>query len=68
MSAYNIINETHLTKLHAIASEIVFTDADSLQHYAHDETENLSFAPHAVLKPTTVNSLFHLPCVVQVPD
>ena len=57
MSAYNIINETHLTKLHAIASEMVYTDVESLQHYSHDETENLSFAPHVVLKPSTVEQV-----------
>ncbi|MFT4094492.1 MAG: FAD-linked oxidase C-terminal domain-containing protein [Niabella sp.] len=34
-----------------VGSENVFTDEDALQHYAHDETETLSFKPHVVLKP-----------------
>lgn len=31
----------------------VFTDAESLDHYAHDETENLHFLPDIVIKPRT---------------
>jgi glycolate oxidase len=31
----------------------VFLDQESLQHYAHDETENLHFLPQVVLKPRT---------------
>lgn len=31
----------------------VFTDEESLNHYAHDETENLHFLPDIVIKPRT---------------
>ena len=31
----------------------VFTDEESLDHYAHDETENLHFLPDIVIKPRT---------------
>ena len=31
----------------------VFTDEESLQHYSHDETEDLHFRPYLVVKPRT---------------
>jgi glycolate oxidase len=31
----------------------VFTDAETKEHYSHDETENLSFIPAVVVKPQT---------------
>jgi len=36
-----------------VGNDCFFTDQESLQHYAHDETETLSFQPHVILKPTT---------------
>ena len=33
--------------------EYVFTDAESLKHYGHDETEDLNFPPQVVVKPRT---------------
>ncbi len=30
----------------------VMVDEESLNHYAHDETENLHFLPDVVIKPT----------------
>ncbi|MEX0636010.1 MAG: FAD-linked oxidase C-terminal domain-containing protein [Ferruginibacter sp.] len=35
----------------------VFTDEESLNHYAHDETENLHFLPDIVVKPITAEEL-----------
>ncbi|MCO5269462.1 MAG: FAD-binding protein [Brumimicrobium sp.] len=32
---------------------ITFIDEESLQKYSHDETEDLSFPPHIVVKPST---------------
>ncbi len=42
----NIVGETY-----------VFTDAESLNNYAHDETENLHFLPDIVIKPRTAEEL-----------
>lgn len=36
-----------------VGSDYVFTDADSLFDYSHDETEDLSFLPDVVVKPGT---------------
>lgn len=38
-------------------TEYVFTDAEQLQNYSHDETEDLKFLPAVVVKPTTVNQI-----------
>ena len=38
-------------------AEYVFTDAEQLQNYSHDETEDLKFLPAVVVKPTTVNQI-----------
>jgi glycolate oxidase len=37
--------------------ENVFTNAEHLQNYSHDETEDLKFLPAVVVKPTTVNQI-----------
>jgi len=34
-----------------VGNEHIFTDEESLQHYAHDETEDLKFPPEVVIKP-----------------
>lgn len=36
-----------------VGNDHFFADEDSLLHYAHDETETLSFKPHVVLKPSS---------------
>ena len=36
-----------------VGNDYFFADEDSLQHYAHDETETLRFKPHVVLKPSS---------------
>ena len=35
----------------------VYVDEESLNHYAHDETENLHFLPDVVLKPATAKEI-----------
>jgi glycolate oxidase len=37
--------------------EISFVDAESIEKYSHDETEDLRFPPHVVVKPTSVNEV-----------
>ncbi len=38
----------------------VFTDAENLNHYGHDETEDLLFLPDIVVKPRTAEELSEL--------
>ncbi len=40
-----------------LGAEYVFTDEESLNNYAHDETENLHFLPDIVVKPRTAEEL-----------
>jgi glycolate oxidase len=37
--------------------EISFIDTESIENYSHDETEDLRFPPHVVVKPTSVNEV-----------
>lgn len=37
--------------------EYVFTDAESLKNYGHDETEDLNFPPQVVVKPRTAEEI-----------
>ena len=36
-----------------VGTDHVYLDEETLQHYAHDETENLHFPPEVVVKPRT---------------
>lgn len=48
----------HLRAFQDILGEpFVFTDEESLNNYAHDETENLHFLPDIVIKPRTAEEL-----------
>ncbi|RYF85595.1 MAG: FAD-binding protein, partial [Chitinophagaceae bacterium] len=48
----------HLEAFKSIVGEsFVFTDEESLNNYAHDETENLHFLPDIVIKPRTAEEL-----------
>ncbi|MBK8611801.1 MAG: FAD-binding protein [Chitinophagaceae bacterium] len=48
----------HITRLKNIVGEaFVFTDAENLDKYAHDETENLHFVPDIVIKPKTATEI-----------
>src|SRR6478672_6054558 len=40
-----------------VGAGYVFTDDESLNHYSHDETENLFFLPNVVLKPRTAEEI-----------
>lgn len=48
----------HLNAFKTILGDaFVFTDEESLNNYAHDETENLHFLPDIVIKPRTAEEL-----------
>lgn len=40
-----------------VGDSYVFVDEESLNHYAHDETENLHFLPDVVTKPRTAEEI-----------
>ena len=40
-----------------VGEQFVFTDAESLHHYSHDETETLSYLPAVVIKPRTAKEI-----------
>ena len=40
-----------------VGEQFVFVDEESLNHYAHDETENLHFPPEVVVKPRTTEEI-----------
>ena len=40
-----------------MSSSFVYTDADRLSDYSHDETEDLSFFPEVVVKPSNTNQV-----------
>lgn len=40
-----------------VGERYVLIDQESLIHYSHDETEHLSYLPHAVLKPGTTEEI-----------
>ena len=48
----------HLAEFKKIVGDnYVFTDEESLHHYAHDETENLHFLPDIVIKPRSAEEI-----------
>ncbi|WP_396217846.1 FAD-binding oxidoreductase [Flavobacterium sp.] len=51
-------NTEAFKKLTAIVGEnYIFTDAEILSHFGHDETEDLSFPPQVVLKPANAQEI-----------
>lgn len=55
---FSPVNTSHIAYFtQLLGSTAVFTDSEALQHYSHDETEDLSFPPNVVLKPTTVDEV-----------
>jgi glycolate oxidase len=53
-----IISTAHVAALKAIVGEeFVFADEESLEKYAHDETEDLHFPPDVVVKPRTTEEV-----------
>jgi glycolate oxidase len=52
------LTTTHIEAFKKIVGEkFVFVDEDSLNHYAHDETEDLHFIPEVVIKPRTAEEI-----------
>jgi glycolate oxidase len=52
------INAGHVERLQQIlGKEYVLLDEEALNHYAHDETENLHFLPEIVVKPRTAEEI-----------
>ena len=48
----------HIDAFKKIAGEkFVCADGESLQHYSHDETENLHYLPELVIKPRTAGEI-----------
>ena len=48
----------HLESFKKIVGEKnVYNDEDSLNHYAHDETENIHYPPEVVIKPRTADEI-----------
>ena len=55
---YNKINDEILSKLkEIIGEEFVFTDEENLKLYSRDYTEDLSFKPEVILKPSTTEQI-----------
>ena len=55
---YNRVTPVLVEQLRSIAGdEFVFLDEESLNKYAHDETENLHFLPEVVVKPRTTEEI-----------
>lgn len=52
------ISPSHIAAFKSIIGKAnVYIDAESLQHYAHDETETLHFLPDIVVKPRTAKEV-----------
>ena len=58
-----LVEKTSLTSENILAfkkiagENFVLVDDETLQHYAHDETENLHFLPDVVIKPRTAEEI-----------
>lgn len=53
-----LLRATHIEAFKNIVGEqFVLVDEESLQHYSHDETEDLHFLPEVVLKPKTAEEI-----------
>ena len=51
------INSTQIEHLTTLLKEKAFVLYDTLVEYGHDETEDLSYPPAIVLKPTSVSEI-----------
>lgn len=55
---FNTITPAILNSLKEIVgSDYIFTDKETLNHYSHDETEDLKFLPAIVIKPRTAEEI-----------
>ena len=58
MSKKGTLQASHIETFRTIVgSEHVYVDSETLDHYAHDETENLHFLPEVVIKPRTAQEI-----------
>lgn len=58
MSKKGTLQAAHLDQFKAIVgAKHVYVDSETLDHYAHDETENLHFLPEVVIKPRTAQEI-----------
>lgn len=51
------MEQQHIDHLVETFPEIAYNSIDILKEYGHDETEDLSFPPHLVLKPNSVDEI-----------
>jgi glycolate oxidase len=58
MSKKGTLQTAHLDRFRSIVgADHVYVDKETLDHYAHDETENLHFLPEVVIKPRTAQEI-----------
>ena len=58
MNNYNSLTDEIIQQLNdLVGEENVFQDQENLLEYGHDETENLSYPPDVVLKPSSVSQV-----------
>jgi glycolate oxidase len=58
MSKKGTLQGAHLDRFRSIVgADHVYVDKETLDHYAHDETENLHFLPEVVIKPRTAQEI-----------
>jgi len=58
VSSKHVLHAGHVAQFKSIIGEqYILVDKDSLNHYAHDETENLHYLPEIVLKPRTAGEI-----------
>jgi glycolate oxidase len=58
MSNKKILTPAHIGQFKQIVGDaFVLYDAETLEHYSHDETETLSYLPEVVLKPRTAKEI-----------
>ena len=58
MTKHNSLSNQLISQLKDIVGQkYVFEDAESLNAYGHDETENLNFPPEVLLKPANTNEV-----------
>lgn len=52
-SVFKVITRDDIAYFTSVLGDRCLQDKESLQHYSHDETEDISVLPHVVLKPET---------------
>ena len=58
VAAQSILSAKHIETFKSIVGDgFVFADEETLNNYAHDETENLYYLPEVVIKPRTAEEI-----------